>query len=175
LRHKAVDALVEAFELLAPEFPEVDLLIAGDGPERPQIEAMIAASRLEARINLLLSLPHNELWSLYKGALVFVMLSRMAEGLPLVFFEAMACGRPVVGTRTGGTPEIVIHQENGLLVERNEPQEIAAAIRGLLANAGEREQMGRRGCELVKDYDWQIAASSYLELYHGLFTSAAPG
>jgi glycosyltransferase involved in cell wall biosynthesis len=171
LRHKAVDALIAAFRLLAPEFPEVDLLIAGDGPERPQIEELIAASRLETRINLLSSLPHNKLWSLYKGALVFVMLSRMAEGLPLVFFEAMACGTPVVGTRTGGTPEIVIHQETGLLVECNEPGEIATAIRALLIDAGEREKMGQRGYELSKSYGWRDTASSYLRLYQSVLAA----
>jgi glycosyltransferase involved in cell wall biosynthesis len=171
LRHKAVDTLVAAFRLLALEFPEVDLLIAGDGPQRPQIEEMIAASRLEARIHLLSSLPHDELWSLYKGALVFVMLSRMAEGLPLVFFEAMACGTPVVGTRTGGTPEIVINQENGLLVENNEPREVATAIRALLVDAGERGKIGRRGRELAKCYDWRAVAARYLELYQPLVAS----
>ncbi len=171
LRHKAADALIAAFRLLAAEFPEVDLLIAGDGPQRARIEEMIAAWRLEARVHLLSSLPHDELWSLYKGALVFVMLSRMAEGLPLVFFEAMACGTPVIGTRTGGTPEIVIQEETGLLIERNEPSEVASAIRGLLANAGEREKMGRRGCELAKNYDWRAVASGYLELYQSLLAT----
>ncbi|MBV8357407.1 MAG: glycosyltransferase family 4 protein, partial [Deltaproteobacteria bacterium] len=171
LRHKAVDVLIAAFRLLAPEFPEVDLLIAGDGPQRTQIEEMIATCHLEARIYLLSSLPHDELWSLYKGALAFVMLSRMAEGLPLVFFEAMACGTPVIGTRTGGTPEIVIHEENGLLVERNEPGEVAAAIRALLTNAARRETMGRYGYELAKCYDWRAVASRYLELYQSLLAS----
>jgi glycosyltransferase involved in cell wall biosynthesis len=169
LRHKAVDALIAAFRLLAPEFPEVDLLIAGEGPQRTQIEEMIATSRLETRVHLLSSLPHDELWSLYKGALAFVMLSRMAEGLPLVFFEAMACGTPVIGTRTGGTPEIVLHQETGLLVERNEPHEIAAAIRNLLVNSSERERIARCGYELAKCYGWQETASGYLKLYYGLF------
>ena len=169
LRHKAVDALIAAFCLLAQEFPEVDLLIAGDGPQQTQIEEMIATWRLETRVHLLSSLPHDKLWSLYKGALAFVMLSRMAEGLPLVFFEAMACGTPVIGTRTGGTPELVIQQETGLLVERNEPSEVAAAIRMLLVNSGEREKMARRGYELSKCYGWQEAASNYLELYYGLF------
>jgi glycosyltransferase involved in cell wall biosynthesis len=168
LRHKAVDALIKAFGLLAAEFPDVDLLIAGDGPHRQQIEEMINACGLEARIGLMGPLAHDELWSLYRGALVFVMLSRMAEGLPLVFFEAMACGRPVIGTRNGGTPEIVRHKDNGLLVEHNEPGEAAAAIRALLANPGERETMGRRGYELVQSYDWQRVASHYLELYLSL-------
>ena len=141
------------------------------GRSAARIEEMIAAWRLEARIQLLSSLPHDELWSLYKGALVFVMLSRMAEGLPLVFFEAMACGTPVIGTRTGGTPEIVIHEETGLLIERNEPSEVAAAIRALLADAGQREKMGRRGYELAKSYDWRAVASGYLELYQSLLAT----
>jgi glycosyltransferase involved in cell wall biosynthesis len=166
LRHKAVDVLIKAFSLIAPEFPELDFLIAGDGPQRMQVEELIAALHLETRVHLLLSLAHDDLWSLYKGAVFFVMLSRMAEGLPLVFFEAMACGRPVLGTRTGGTPEIVTH-DNGLLIERNEPGEAAAALRALLANAGARERMGRCGFEVAKLYDWQAVALRYLELYQG--------
>ena len=171
LHHKAVDALIEAFGMLAAEFPEVDLLIAGDGPQGTQIEGMIAASGLEVRIRLLSSLPHDELWSLYKSALFFVMLSRMAEGLPLVFFEAMACGTPVIGTRSGGTPEIVIHQETGLLVEGNEPNKVASAMRTLLACREERERMGRRGYETAKRYDWRAVASSYLEVYQDLLAT----
>jgi glycosyltransferase involved in cell wall biosynthesis len=175
LRHKAVDALIEAFHRLAAEFPDVDLLIAGDGPQRTQIEEMIAALGLEGRIHLLSPLPHDRLWSLYKGALVFVMLSRMAEGLPLVFFEAMACGTPVIGTRSGGTPEIVIHEETGLLVDINEPGKVAAAIWRLLTNPRERNQLGRRAYELSKTYDWKGAASRYLELYRSLLPTERRG
>jgi glycosyltransferase involved in cell wall biosynthesis len=171
LRHKAVDILLSAFCLVARDFPEIDLLIAGDGPQRMQVEEMIRAWNLSSRIYLLAALPHDELWSLYKGALVFVMLSRMAEGLPLVFFEAMACGTPVIGTRTGGTPEIVIHEETGLLIECNEPGEVAVAIRALLANVGRREQMGRRGYELAKNYGWPAVASRYLGLYQSLLAT----
>jgi colanic acid/amylovoran biosynthesis glycosyltransferase len=171
LRHKAVDTLIEAFGLLASEFPEVDLLIAGDGPQRTRIEQVIAASGLQARIELLSSLPHKELWSLYKGALFFVMLSRMAEGLPLVFFEAMACRRPVIGTRIGGTPEIVMHGETGLLVENNESGEVAAAMRTLLAHRDQRERMGQCGYEIARSYDWRAVASSYLEIYQDLLAT----
>ena len=168
LRHKAVDALVQAFGLIAAEFPEVDLLIAGDGPQRGQIEKMIGRLSLQRRIFLLSSLPHDELWSVYKGALFFVMLSRMAEGLPLVFFEAMACGLAVIGTRNGGTPEIVLHEQTGLLVDDNEPTTVAGALRALLANRDQRERLARRGSECAKDYDWRKTASEYMELYQEL-------
>jgi glycosyltransferase involved in cell wall biosynthesis len=170
LRHKAVDALVSGFCLIAAEFPDVDLLIAGDGPQRTQIEEMIAGLTLERRIFLVSSLPHEELWSLYKGALFFVMLSRMAEGLPLVFFEAMACGIPVIGTNNGGTPEVVLDRETGLLVRDNEPSTVAGAMRALLANRDERETLGRRGYECAKNYDWRQAASEYVQLYQDLIT-----
>lgn len=168
LRHKAVDALVHGFGLLALEFPDIDLLIAGDGPQRTQIEDLINGLGLNGRVLLLSSLPHNELWSLYKGALFFVMLSRMAEGLPLVFFEAMACGIPVIGTRNGGTPEIVLNNETGLLVEDNEPATVAEAMRELLTKPQERERLGRCGCERASDYDWQHAASKYVQVYQQL-------
>jgi glycosyltransferase involved in cell wall biosynthesis len=175
LRHKALDVLIDAFCLLATEFPEIDLLIAGDGPQRVRVEEMIARSGLAARIQLLSSLPHDDLWSLYKGATVFVMLSRMAEGLPLVFFEAMACSTPVIGTRNGGTPELVRHEDTGLLIESNEPGKAAEAIRALLANPAQREKMGQRGHELAKDFDWHAVASCYLKLYKTLAVSEPQG
>ena len=166
LRHKAVDALIIAFCLIAAEFPQVDLLIAGDGPQRTQIEEMISAWRLEARIQLLSPLPHDELWSLYKGAAVFIMLSRMAEGLPLVFFEAMACGTPVIGTRSGGTPEIILHGETGLLVENNAPRDVAGALRRMLTDPDARACMARSGEQLVAtNYSWASAAAEFVDLY----------
>jgi glycosyltransferase involved in cell wall biosynthesis len=172
LRHKAVDVLIEAFALLAPEVPDLDLLIAGDGPGRTRLEEMICAMRLEARVHLLPALPHDELWSLYKGALLFVMLSRIAEGLPLVFFEAMACGTAVIGTRIGGSPEIVVHQETGLLVENNELCEVVAAMRRLLADPDERQRIGQRAYESSKAYDWRTVAASYLALYQDSLATA---
>jgi glycosyltransferase involved in cell wall biosynthesis len=166
LRHKAVDALIAGFCLIAPEFPQVDLLIAGDGPQRTRLEELISAWSLHARIHLLPPVPHDELWSLYKGALVFVMLSRMVEGLPLVFLEAMICGTPVIGTRNGGTPEIVTHRETGLLVEHNTPREVAAALREMLTDDHLRKRIAHAGQQLIEaNYTWGKAAAQFVDLY----------
>jgi glycosyltransferase involved in cell wall biosynthesis len=167
LAHKAVDALVAGFALIADEYPEIDLIIAGDGTGRRQVEEMITAGGLNSRIQLLGTLPRSELWGWYKGAIAFAMLSRMAEGLPLVFFEAMACGTAVIGTRTGGTPEIISHGETGLLVERNEPREVAAVLRLLLSDTAARARMARQGQKLVVNrYSWRTAATQFIELFH---------
>ncbi len=166
LRQKALDLLIEAFAIAAPEFPSVDLLIAGDGPDRERLIAIAAARGLADRVAILGARPRAELWSLYKGASCFAMPSRMPEGLGLVFLEAMACGRPVIASAAGGALEIVIHGDNGLLVERNEPGPWAAAIRALLADAAARDAMGRRGYAMVRErFSWRAVAERHLAAY----------
>jgi glycosyltransferase involved in cell wall biosynthesis len=98
------------------------------------------------------------------------MPSHKPEGLGLAFLEAMACGRAVIGTNSGGTPEIVRHGYTGLLMERNEPGEVAAALRRLLENPEERQRMGRRGHEVAIRQDWLAVAKKYLEVYQGVRT-----
>ena len=167
LQHKAVDLLVRAFSLIAGEFPQLDLLVAGDGPDRERVAEIIQNEGL-GRIQMLLTRPHEELWSLYKGATAFIMLSRKGEGLPLVFFEAMAAGVAVIATRIGGTPELVIDGATGLLVEPESADSAAAAIRQLLTDTAMRSRLARNGNALVVSrYTWRVAAEQFLEIYQG--------
>ncbi|MFZ0886861.1 MAG: glycosyltransferase family 4 protein, partial [Candidatus Binataceae bacterium] len=165
LQHKAIDALIRAFAMLGPRYSELDLLIGGEGPDRGQIELQIASAELGGRVQLVGFKSRDELWGLYKGALVFAMPSKRAEGLGLVFLEAMACGTPVIGTRSGGAPEIIIEGETGLLVDRNEPEELAATIRKLLDDPEMRARMGRQGRQFAVQHSWRRAAQRYLDLY----------
>jgi glycosyltransferase involved in cell wall biosynthesis len=166
LRHKALDSLIKAFAQLAGEHPELDLLISGDGPDRPNLEAVTASAGIGDRVKFVGIAGRPELWSLYKHALFFAMPSRMPEGLGLVFLEAMVCGIPVIATRSGGTPEIVAHGETGLLVESNTPDQLAAAMRQLLNSPGLREQMGKRARETVAScYSWRQVAHQYVEVF----------
>jgi glycosyltransferase involved in cell wall biosynthesis len=162
---KAFDVLIAAFATLATRYPQLDLLIAGDGPDRAALEAQIAAARLGDHVTMPGAKPQSELWSLYKSAIMFAMPSRAREGLGLVFLEAMACGTPVIATGTGGTPEIVINGETGLLVEHNEPVEIAAAMAKLIDNPELRSRMGQAGRELAAQYSWRRVAERYLEVF----------
>ena len=165
-RHKALDLLIEAFALAAREFPSVDLIIAGDGPDREKLAALAAARGLGGRVAVLGARPRAELWSLYKGARCFAMPSRMPEGLGLVFLEAMACGRPVIASGAGGALEIVFHGDNGLLVDRLEPDAWARAIQTMLSDAAARESMGRRGYAMVRErFSWRAVAERHLAAY----------
>ena len=167
IRHKAIDSLIEAFAALGNEHRGVDLLITGGGLDREALEALAASSGVTDRVKFLGIVPRAQLWSLYKGATIYAMPSRMPEGLGLVFLEAMAAGIPVIGTRSGGTPEIVEHELTGLLVsESNSPAELAAAMNRLLIDPEMRRRMGENARERVASrYSWQQFARQYLEVF----------
>src|SRR5439155_274446 len=123
---KGFDVLLEAFARL--DAPEVDLLIAGDGPERRRLEALRERLGLGARVHLLGAVDRATVASLYRGARLVACPSRW-EGLPLVCLEAMASGRAVVASRVDGIPDAVGDGETGLLVPPEDPVALAAAAR----------------------------------------------
>jgi phosphatidylinositol alpha-1,6-mannosyltransferase len=174
LSSKALDVVIGAFAEISRNYPELDLLIAGEGPDRARLTALATELGIEGRVEFTEAVSRAKLWSLYKGARFFVMASRRPEGLGLVFLESMACGRPVIGTRSGGVPEVVSHGEHGLLVERNEVEQFGAAMDWMLAHENEREEMGRRGLSNVREqYDWPRVAECYIDVYEEAIRSRA--
>lgn len=166
LAHKAFDLLISSFAMLASSYPSIDLLIAGDGPDRAELEGLIAQSGLTGRVRLLGAVSRRDLWSLHKGSVFFAMPSRMSEGLGMVFLEAMAAAKAVIGTAIGGVSEIVSHDRTGVLLEKNDPNLVASALRRLLDDPRSTERMGRNGREaVVARHAWPQAADRYLALY----------
>jgi teichuronic acid biosynthesis glycosyltransferase TuaC len=119
-----------AIEALA-EVPGATLLIAGEGPERKALEALIAARGLEGRARLLGSVPPEAMPELL-GAADLMVLPSEREGLANVWIEALACGTPILIPDVGGAREVLDRPEAGRLVTR-EPKAIAAAAREMLA------------------------------------------
>ncbi len=157
---KGFDVLLEAFARL--DAPEVDLLIAGDGPERRRLEALRERLGLGARVHLLGAVDRATVASLYRGARLVACPSRW-EGLPLVCLEAMASGRAVVASRVDGIPDAVGDGETGLLVPPEDPVALAGALRALLEDGPRRERLGARGRALVCDeLTWASVAERYL-------------
>jgi glycosyltransferase involved in cell wall biosynthesis len=170
LRHKAIDVLIEAFAMVAAEFPTLDLLIVGEGPDRPRLAQV--GQPWDGRIEIMGVRPRAELWSLYKGALLFALPSRMPEGLGLVFLEAMACGTPVIGSLSGGTPEIIRDGETGFLLRDNDPSELAARIRTIISQSELRARMSRETVETVeRTFAWSAVAEHFAEIYRNCIDS----
>jgi len=103
--------------------------------------------------------------ALLAGCDVFCLPSEM-EGLPLVVLEAMAQGKPVVATAVGGTPELVVHGETGLLVQPGDVEALTAALAQLLADPEQARRMGEAGRERVqREFGAAAMARRILELY----------
>jgi glycosyltransferase involved in cell wall biosynthesis len=156
---KGFDVLLEAFA--GVPIP-VDVLIAGDGPERPRLERMRERLGLHGRVHLLGNMDAAAVAGLYRGSAVVAVPSRW-EGLPLVCLEAMASGRAVVASRVDGIPDAVVDGETGLLVPRDDPERLAAALTALLSDPARCVRFGERARVIVqRDLTWETVAQRYM-------------
>lgn len=136
---KRIDVLLEALSMLHADSVLWRCQILGAGPLEAELRAranQLGLSELVTFVGYVEDVrPH------LRQADLFV-LSSDKEGLPLALLEAMACGLPAIVTEVGGTGEVVVQNETGLLVRRGDAEGLARGIRQLLGNAGSREKMG---------------------------------
>jgi glycosyltransferase involved in cell wall biosynthesis len=101
---------------------------------------------------------------LFTGCSFFVLPSRQ-EPLGIVNLEAMAAGKAVIASRTGGVPEIVADGETGLLAPPADIPALSAALQKLAGDAALRDRLGRAGRERVKNFTWESVAIAYRQVY----------
>ncbi len=142
IRRKGHDVLVRALALLAGE-DAPHLLVASDGPERGGLQRLVAELGLSARVHFLGY--HDPIMDLYRSCDIIALASR-ADAFGLVLAEAGYCARPVVATRVGGIPEVVLDGETGLLVSPDDPAALAAALSRLAHDPALRARLGAAGC-----------------------------
>lgn len=144
---KGFDLLIEAVDRLASGGLDVGLMIVGEGPQRPQLEARVARLGRPDRFHL----PgfRADTLPLYQAMDAFA-LSSLSEGLPNVLLEAMALSVPVVATQIAGVPRLIRDGEDGLLVEPGSPEALAAALARLLGDGPLRDRIGPRGRQVVE-------------------------
>jgi glycosyltransferase involved in cell wall biosynthesis len=171
---KGFDVLIDAFGRAAEAHPEVHLVLAGDGPERAALEARAATNPAADRIVFVGGVPAERAFSLFRGALGFVLSSRH-EPQGIVVVEAMAAGTPVIATRVGGVPETVRDGENGLLVEGDDVDSMAKGLSELLLHPEAARSRAERAIADVEDYDWSRITDQYLQCYEEASASHRAG
>ncbi|QOT75615.1 glycosyltransferase [Cupriavidus basilensis] len=165
---KAQSVLIDAYHRMERSRPTT-LLIAGDGPERPALEAQIAKLKLAQSVRLLGT--RNDIPALLNAADLFVLSSRV-EGMPLVVGEALACGRPVVATAAPGVAELL--GDAGNIVPIDDVDALARVMQGALsASPGTREDESTRRQRIASGYSLSAAAERWLALYQQLFSAAS--
>lgn len=123
---KGLDNLLRAFALLRARRTDAHLVLAGDGSERAMLDALAVELKLGPDAVTFLGF-RNDVPQVLSALDGYVLPSR-EEGLGTAILEALAVGLPVVATRVGGIPESVIHEKTGLLVEPDQPQQLADAM-----------------------------------------------
>jgi phosphatidyl-myo-inositol dimannoside synthase len=139
--YKGVDHLIAALPGLLKAFPDVRLVAIGEGTDLRRLQSLALASGVADHIHFLPFIAHHELPNAFDHCEIFAMPSR-GEGFGLVFIEAMARGKPVVGGAHGGTPEIIDDGVNGFLVPYGDVSQLTDRLARLLANDTVRLTMG---------------------------------
>lgn len=164
--------MIRAFALVAASRPDAELLLIGDGPLRPEIEAQVRDTDLASRVRFL-GIRHDVPEIL--GVVDLFVLTSVSEAASLTLLEAMASELPVVVTAVGGNPEIVRDGVEGILVPRGDHRAVAEAVSRLLETPAEAAKMGRAGRRRVEsNYRLEQTIEAYGRLYASL-TGAAGG
>ncbi len=137
---KGYDLLLRAFALLGDQQPQARLVLIGDGGERARLEAL--ARDLSIADRVILSGYRYAASGFMTQFDVFASASKW-EGLPLALIEAMSVGRPVIATRVGGVPEVVVDGETGLLTPNGDVERFAERLEQVVADPALRERLGR--------------------------------
>ena len=165
---------VAALARLPEDVPEWRLSIVGSGPEEAAIRTHLSEKGLAEKVRFKGNLPIEEVRQLMADSDILLHPSLTPEdgdreGIPNAVMEGQATGLPVVSTRHGGIPELVVDGETGLLVGEYETASLSDALRQLLASKERRLQLGAAGRErIVREFSLEQQAQRYLEMYREL-------
>jgi glycosyltransferase involved in cell wall biosynthesis len=167
---KGLDTLLDACALLRDRGVAFRLRLIGDGPLRPALAAQVARLGLESVVALVPPIAQQAVAEELRTCHVFVMPCRRdrtgdMDGIPTVFMEAMATGRPVVSCPVSGVPELVRDGETGLLAPSDDPAAFAAAVERLARDEALAVRLGRQGRALVeRQHDARLNARRLVTL-----------
>jgi glycosyltransferase involved in cell wall biosynthesis len=169
---KGIPILIEAMKAVSKEVRDVTLLCVGGVPTwlpkgeyLDYLKRLTSSNELEGKIMFLGSLPQQLLPAYYCLSSVFVLPSYY-EAFPKVLIEAMACEKPVISSKMGGTSDSVEDGVNGFLVPFGDSKGLAKAMITLLQDEALSRRMGRLGRERVlKDFSWDAVAGRIDSVY----------
>jgi glycosyltransferase involved in cell wall biosynthesis len=170
-RYKGMDTLITALPRLLPRWPELQLAAVGEGDDREWLDDLAEENGVRRHVHFLSGLSYEELAACYGHCEMFALPSR-GEGFGLVFLEAMACGKPVIGGGHGGAPEVIDDGKTGFLVPHGDTAQLATAMETLLSDPALELEMGRRGKQRVEnEFRFNIFAKSFRKILRELCES----
>lgn len=169
---KGHSLVLRALPSILKEFPETMYVIGGDGPEKESLLQLSERLGVQDNVIFLGQVAPEELRAYYNACDIFVMPNHVGrnpwdvEGFGIVFLEAAACGKPVVGGASGGAPDAILDGETGFCVPENDVSAVEEKIALLLGDGELRTRMGDAArARVLKEFTWEHVAAIYaLEL-----------
>jgi glycosyltransferase involved in cell wall biosynthesis len=162
---KGIRFLIEAIAKLKAKYSDINLIIAGDGFERPVLEELAKTLGIGDKTKFLGWIANKELPRYFRGCAVSVIPS-LEEGFGIPAAEAMGCEIPVVASDAGGLPEVVENGVTGYVVPKGDAAALANAIDRLLADDALRSQMGKAGrARAIERFDWDLSVKKFEAVY----------
>lgn len=160
-RYKGMDSLIKALPRLLLGWPDLQLVLVGEGDDRAWLQNIAQESGVRRHVHFLTGLSYAELSACYAAAEIFALPSR-GEGFGFVYLEAMARCRPVIAGGHGGAPEVVEDGVTGYVVQHGDIIQLATSLETLLAHPELARKMGEKGRERVqKMYRFEIFAKAF--------------
>lgn len=169
VNEKGFDLMLDVLPVILRRFPDLRLIVAGDGPARAQLERLAVKLGIAGAVRFVGAVPPRRVPALMCQATLVVMPSRWLEAFGLVALEAGWMGRPVVAARVGGIPEIVVHGQTGLLFEKEDRRGLSEAIEFLLNHPERIVAMGGAARSRVEErFTLARSVDAYEALYRRL-------
>lgn len=165
---KNIPILLKAAKYVVERVPSARLLLGGSGFK--EIRPLIKRFNLEKYTIYVGKMSFKEVPKFYTTCDVVVGASA-AEGFGFMYAEASACGKPVVATKAGSIPEIIVNGETGILVPSGDSNLLADGIVRLLTNTRLAKEMGRRGAKYTKKFTWGNSVKKHIQIYERLMNS----
>jgi glycosyltransferase involved in cell wall biosynthesis len=165
VKKKGFDILIKAFSIVQKKYPNLNLILIGDGTERANLEKLRDDMKMNNSIHFLGGKSHEETIKYIKGSEFFVLPSRK-EPFGIVCLEAMAAKKAVVAMNVGGVSEYLKHTINGMLVENERSEDLANSIIYLIDNPELSKKFGLNGRKLVEtNYTWDSISQKYIKVF----------
>ena len=173
VNEKGFDLALDAFKEIINHFPKARLIIAGDGPAKPDLETKVNKLDIAGFVEFTGWVSPEKIPELINTSAIVIIPSRWEEPFGLVALQAAQISRPVIAARAGGLPEIVMHQKTGLLFEKENSIDLAKQVISLLANKDMAVEMGRAAREkAIGMFGFDRFIDAYDDLYKKLIVPA---
>jgi len=182
IREKGHDTVIKAMPGIVSCIPNSVYLVVGQGDDRNRLEQLAHKHKIQENIIFVGNVTDENLHEYYQACDVFVMLSRdrvnkhggiLGEGFGIVFLEAGACGKPVIGSKSGGIPDAIVNGETGYLVDPTDLNAVVTAITNLLHDDNLAQRLGNCGRRRIEKYfTWYDTAKKVSKIVTSIYESS---